>query len=331
MSRSEELKMQPFDPSQGRKDRRVSLTQVARAVGKRIGAGKPNKFDYQSVLQFTWAPAELCYVNYVRQRYPEPKHIKKLHSKWNPICVTPLQARYSRKENRYYIADGQQHGIDWILQYGEDSLVPIFYVESEDENIESIQLLALNTDNEPMAKYFIHQQEVIMGVTEAVELENCVVNAGCSTGYKKRTAGVITHITDLYLARDHFGLDSLGQVLTKMRTYWPTEKIATATMLGFLKVREEMENAGVYTDEQFEDVFYQASEFFESADRLHNDIKSEFERAYPTNYRGMGVREKIASGIIDAYEQLTGKTLCPKPFAITMPSMEVEDEEELVS
>lgn len=332
MSKSEELKMQPFDPSQGRKDKCVSLTQVARAVGKRIGAGKPNsQFNYKAQVQFAWVPIELCYINYARQRYPEPKHIAKLHKKWNIQCVTPLQARFSRKENRYYIADGQQHGIDWVLQYGEDAEVPVFFVESEDENVESIQLLALNTDNEPMAKYFIHQQEVIMGVPEAVALENCVVNAGCSTGYKKRVAGVITHITDLWLARDHYGLDALGQVLTKMMQYWPTEKIATATMLGFLKVREEMELAKVYSDELLEDVFYQASEFFESSDRLHNDIKEQFEVAYPTNYRGMGVREKVASGIIDAYEQRTGKTLCPKPFAITMPAMKEQDEEELVS
>jgi len=332
MSKAEDLKMQPFDPSQGRKDKRVALTQVARAVGKRIGAGKPNtRFDYKSHLQFAWAPIELCYFNYARQRYPEPKHIQKLHNKWNIMCVTPLQARYSKKENRYYIADGQQHGIDWVLQYGEDAEVPIFYVESEDENIESIQLLALNTDSEPMAKYFIHQQQVIMGVPEAVALENCVVNAGCSTGYKKRVAGVITHISHLWMARDHFGLEALGQVLTKMMQYWPTEKIATATMLGFLKVREEMEAANVYSDELFEDVFYQASEFFESSDRLHNDIKEQFQVAYPTNYRGMGEREKIASGIIDAYEQRTGKTLCAKPFAITMPSMDEIYEEETVS
>tara|TARA_B110000503_G_scaffold86091_1_gene131091 strand:+ start:3053 stop:4051 length:999 start_codon:yes stop_codon:yes gene_type:complete len=331
MSKSEELKMQPFDPSQGRKDRRVSMIQVARAVGKRIRAGKPNtKFNYQEILKFAWVPVELCYFNYGRQRYPEPKQVNKLHNKWNIICVTPLQARYSAKDNRYYIADGQQHGIDWTLQYGEGSMVPVFYVVSEDENIESIQLLALNTDSEPMAKYFIHQQEVIMGVKAAVDLDNCVINAGCFTGYKKRVAGVITHITDLWLARDHYGLEPLGQVLTKMRQYWPTEKIATATMLGFLKVREVMENEGVFSDELFEDVIYQASEFFESSDRLHNDIKEQFEVDYPTNYRGMGVREKVASGIIDAYEQLTGKALCAKPFTITMPSMEVENEEELV-
>ena len=36
MSKADDLKMQPFDPSQGRKDKRVALTQVSRAVGKRI-------------------------------------------------------------------------------------------------------------------------------------------------------------------------------------------------------------------------------------------------------------------------------------------------------
>lgn len=323
MSRAQELTMQPFDPSQGRSDKRVSLIQVARAVGKRINSKKPNtEFNYQEQVHFAWVPVEKCYINYARQRWPEPKHIKKLHSKWNINCVTPLQARYDQEEDRYYIADGQQHGIDWVLQYGESSMVPVFYVATDDENIESIQLLALNTDNEPMAKYFIHQQEVIMGVEDAVALEQAVNEAGCTTGYKRRIAGVITHITDLWLARDHYGLDNLGQVLVKMRQYWPAEKIATATMMGFLEVKALMEYYGVYTDELFEDVFFRASKFFQDSDRLHNDIKSEFEQAYPTNYRGMGVREKVASGIINAYEKSTQNKLVPMPFAIDMPMIE---------
>ena len=320
MSKSDELKMQPFDPSQGRKEKKVPLIQVARMVQKRIGSVKSDpKFNYKSILKFAWVPAEKVYINYERQRWPEPKHIKKLRNKWDIHCVTPLQCRYSPSEDRYYGSDGQQHTIEWIEQYGEQSDVPVFFVASEDENIESKQLLALNNDNEPMAKYFIHQQEVIMGVKEAVDLENCVVNAGCLTAYKKRSAGTITHITDLWLARDHYGLEALGQVLAKMRTYWPTEKIATATMLGFLKVRDLMVDADVYSDAVFEDVFYHNSNFFEDSDRLHNDIKNEFEVKYPTNYRGMGVREKVASGIIDAYEQLSRKKLVAKPFAISMP------------
>ena len=79
MSKADELRMQPFDPSQGRRDKRVALTQVARAVSKRIGAGKAKDFPYQDYLKFTWAPVDKCYINYERQRYPEPKHIQKLH------------------------------------------------------------------------------------------------------------------------------------------------------------------------------------------------------------------------------------------------------------
>lgn len=333
MSKTDDVKMQPFDPSQGRKDKKVSLIQVSRMVQKRIGSTKSNpNFKYQDILQFAWVPAEKVYFNYERQRWPEPKHQKKLRNKWNIFCVTPLQCRYSKKEDRYYGADGQQHSTEWINQYGESSMVPVFFVESEDENVESQMLLALNNDNEPMAKYFIHQQEVIMGVPEAVALQNCVTNAGCNTGYKKKSAGVITHITDLWLARDNYGLESLGQVLSKMRTYWPTEKIATATMLGFLKVRELMIDSEVYSDNLFEDVFYVSSEFFESSDRLHNDIKEQFEADYPTNYRGMGVREKVASGIIDVYEQRTGKKLVAKPFVIAMPTiLEGVSDEETVS
>jgi hypothetical protein len=41
----------------------------------------------------------------------------------------------------------------------------------------------------------------------------------------------------------------------------------------------------------------------------------------------MGVREKVASGIIDAYEYKTNKTLVTKPFDITMPVIEDELEE----
>lgn len=320
MSKNTEINAQPFDPSQGRKNKKVSLVQVSRMVQKRIGSIKPDtKFDYKQVLKFAWVPAEKVYFNYERQRWPEPAHQKKLRGKWNIYCVTPLQCRYSPSEDIYYGADGQQHSTEWVAQYGDQSMVPVFFVESEDENIESIMLLALNTDSEPMAKYFIHCQQVMMGIPEAVALEKCVIDSGCETSYKKRSAGTITHISDLWLARDHYGIDGLNVVLPKMRTYWPTERVYTATMLGLLKVRELMVGAGIYTDALFEDVIYQASEFFESSERLHLDIKDEFEKTYPTNYKGMGVREKIASGIIDAYEKKSNKSLVTKPFAINMP------------
>lgn len=311
----------PFDPSAGRADKKVPLITVARMMQQRIDPVQKDKFDYKKHLHFAWVPASLVSFNYARQRYAIPSQANKLTKKWNINCVTPLQCRYSAKENRYYGADGQQHTIAWILKYGEESEVPVFYVESEDESIESQMLLALNNDNEPMAHYFIHTQEVMLNVPEAVALENCVLEAGCSTAYKKKKPGCITHITDLRTARDNYGLDNLSVVLKKMRQYWPSEKISTATMLGFLKLKSLLDANKIYSDDLMDDIFYHATQFFESSDRLHLDIKEEFEKTYPTNYKGMGVREKVASGIISAYEQLSGKTLCAMPFKITMPTI----------
>jgi hypothetical protein len=161
-----------------------------------------------------------------------------------------------------------------------------------------------------------------MGDATAIAIENAVVNAGCETAYKKSKAGVITHITDLNNAAEQYGLESLGQVLVKMRQYWPTERIFTATMLGFLKVKEIMEKEAVYTDDNFEDVFSAATANFESSARLHKDIKDEFEVKYPTNHLGMGVREKIASGLINVYEKTYKKKLCNMPFVINMPMIQ---------
>lgn len=319
----EKLNLEPFDPSQGRRDKRVSLAQVARAVGNRIKDSKPVvhsiRQNYKETLKFAWVPIEKCYFNYERQRFPEPKHIQKLITKWNVICVTPLQARYDAETDRYYITDGQQHGIAWYLIYGADSMVPVFYVESDDENIESIQLITLNTESETMARYFIHAQNVKMGDPDAVALENCVQNAGCTTSYKKQVAGTITHFPNLEQARDKYDLDNLGFVLAKMRQYWPTEKIHTVSMLGFLKVKSLMEEHKTYTDSLFEDVFFHCSDFFENCKRMELDITEQFKLRYNTNHLGMGVREKMASGILNVYEKATGKTLAPMPFEIDMP------------
>jgi len=321
MSVKEKLRKEPFDPSHGRKSKVVPLNQVARMVGQRVGKPPKRENNLKDILKLAWVPASKIVVNYERQRWPEPAHILKLRNKWNPIVITPLTCRYDPDEDLYYGADGAHHGIEMVLEYGEDMDIPVCYVESTDPNVESWMLMALNNDNEPMAKYFIHKQNILLGDDRAVNIENAVNNAGCTTGYKKRVAGVITHMTDLYLAEEHFGVENVEQVLSKIRTYWPTEKIPTATMMGFLKVKELMEEADSYDDETFEDVFYECSQFFESADRLHLDIKDEFVQEYPTNYRGMGVREKVASGIINAYEKRTCESLVTMPFTIDMPMM----------
>jgi len=335
----------PRDPSNGLIDKRIPLTDVAKVISSKIGIKIPKtnseKTPVEQILKFAWVPCSKLYINYERQRWPEPKHIHKLNKKWNIICVTPAQARYSKKEDRYYIADGQQHILAWIMKYGLDCVVPVFYIESEDENDETTQLLALNCDNEPMAKYFIHKQNIMMKQEPAVTIENTVLAANCETAYKKTSPGCITHITDLYKAYNEYGSSELQLVLSKLRSFYPDERIETPTMLGYLKVREIMRESGKIPTSQFEsifnDMFYYPKNHFEDSKKLHAYIHRQFVITYPTNYKGMGHREQVASGIIDIYEQETGNKLLDKPFEISIPLMkddiiktELEDDSEAI-
>jgi hypothetical protein len=329
MSTTVSASLAPFDPSAGLADKRIPITDVAKQISKRIGEKIQNKEDasVMDVLKFAWVPADKIFINYKRQRWPEPKHMSKLHGKWNIMCVTPLQCRYDPVEDRYYGADGQQHMTVWLVKYGLLTKVPCFYVESTDENVESIQLLALNTDSEPMAKYFIHHQKIMMGDKSAIALEKAVTDANCETAYKKRAPGCITHISHLQDAYENYGAGALTLVLNKMRQFWPQDKIEMPTALGFLKVREIMVDSGLWNDSTFNDVVFECSNYAETNKDLHLGINHAFQTKYPTNYKGMGVREKIASGIIDIYEKAKAVNLCNKPFEISMPTVSVHLEE----
>lgn len=316
------LTMAPFDPSEGRKTRSVNIKKVARLVEQRIGKVKPCNDDPEEMLNFAWIDPDNAFINYLRQRYPEPVAIKKLDTNWKTHVITPAQARKDSQGN-FYIADGQQHLITYVLKF-PGKRIPVFYYESDDSIVESEMLLALNTGNEPMAKYFIHEQEIQMGYEQPIAIENMVLRANCETGYKISRPGSITHITDLYNSVESYGIDNVYEALTKYRLYWPTENVKTATMMGFLKVKEILELEDIFSEELLDDIFAECAGYFESADRLHKDIKDEFKLKYPTNYKSMGVREKIASGIINVYEKATNKKLCAMPFDIDMPMIENE-------
>ena len=325
MTTKDKYNLMPFDPTKGRSSKKIPLTQVHRLVEKRIGKKDKIQFEYQSFYKFAWVPAEKIYLNYERQRWPEPKAIKAMTENFKKVAVTPLTARYSPSEDRYYIADGQQHANTWLSVIGSDALLPVYYVTSEDENVETVMLLTLNTESTPMAKYFILKQKVIMGDQQAIELEKTVIDADCELGYKTSKPGTITHITDLESASDSYGNAILGKVLAKYRLFYPDEKVHTATVLGYCKtldllVKHDMDDIDTVLD----DLFDACGQYFESADRLHLDIKDEFEKTYPTNYKGMGQREKVASGIIDIYEKINGVKLIDKPFEINMPIMKQE-------
>lgn len=325
MSKTAGAGLAPFDPSAGLADKRVPIIDVAKQVSKRIDEKIPKNtnVNVKTILKFAWVPPEKIYINYKRQRWPEPKHMRKLKIKWNIQCVTPLQCRYDPVEDRYYGSDGQQHITVWLIMYGLLTEVPVFYVESTDENVESVQLLALNTDSEPMAKYFIHKQKCIMGDKEALAIEKAVTDANCETAYKKRSPGCITHISHLNEAYDDYGAKALTLVLSKLRQFWPEDRIETPTMLGFLKVRQIMMDSKTVSSDNFDsifnDLFYHCSNNFETSKHLHAYIHDQFEEQHPTNVKGMGHREQVASGIIDIYEQEIGKKFVDKPFNISIP------------
>lgn len=288
------------------------LTDVAQMVAKRLNL-KIGKTKYENIKQFgTMVPIEKCYINYDRQRYPDPLHIKKLISKWNPFCVTSLECRYDPNEDRYYICDGQQHGIAWtILFYGSNegnvASIPANYFTSDDPDTESRVLLSLNCDNKPMAKFFIHDQQVKMRESDAVALENAVRSAGCKTAYKSNAPGAVTHFPNLYTARDDYGLNEIESVLKAMLVWAPNEPIETDMMLGFLKVRELMRTDPNINKNLFEDIFVevvqQTATYFDSMKQAKLDIMSETKRQFPDSYRGVNKRFPLAAGIIDVYSK----------------------------
>lgn len=302
-------KVEAFNPAvTGSKTK--SLIDVANMVAKRLG-NKFNNKTYSPIKTFgSMIPIEKCFINYDRQRYPEPLHIKKLILDWNPFCVTSLECRYDPSEDKYFICDGQQHGIAWVLQFygegeGKISEIPANFFVSDDPDTESRVLLSLNCDNKPMAKFFIHDQQVKMRDKDAVALENTVRNAGCKTGYKTKAPGSITHFPNLYTARDDYGLTELENTLKSMLVWAPNEVIETDLMLGFLKVRELMRSDPNINKNIFEDIFVevvqQVATYFASMKQAKLDIMEETKRQYPDSYRGVNKRFPLAAGIIDVY------------------------------
>lgn len=310
----------PFCPVTSSTNKVIPMKSVAAMIVKR-GLKKNLKklSDPTSIIKFAWVDPNLLDIDYDRQRYPEPAHIEDIVLNWDSEVMTPLQA-VKMSDGRWKISDGQQHGLAYMILF-PNSPVPVCYVETDDPNTITRQLLALNSKNKPVAKYFIHMQECKLGNKNAIDIETAVLTAGCTTAYKSTTPGAITHITDLYAAKKDFGTRRLVKVLLRHRLTWPLEKIRTATMQGFLKVAKMLDDKGIYSDELLDDIFLAVDVNFLNADRVHLDIKDDFERAYPSGYKGISQTEKVASGIIDVYERAKGTKLLDKPVEITVNAM----------
>jgi hypothetical protein len=304
-----------FNPAQGTSSK-LSLVSVAQTVAGHLGIqGFQNKKDYKSTMKFEWVPIEKCWFNYERQRWPIPKQIYRVIGIWKTHCVTPLQGRYDAETDRYYISDGQQHGIAWALYYGFDSEVPVFYIESPDERIESDQLITLNTVPEKMKPYFLHTQRVKQGDPAEVALENAVLAAGCKIEYKRRSAGSITNIGHLYKARDYLtnrkgvtNWSELTDTLTVMARQWPTKPVHTDVMRGLIHMRSLMRKAKTFSTTLFEDVILKVKQRYVD-EKGYNDAGSLFDAINNQCDKDIGNHKdeaefKNSSGILSVYEQL---------------------------
>jgi hypothetical protein len=319
---SQSTTLNPFIGSTGNV---VPLTSVATTLFKKLKT-IPKKFDKSLFNKFAWVDPNAIDVNFGAQRWPEDTHIGKLVNKFNPYKCTPLVCVYRTDLKRYRVCDGLQHGVGMIATFfgclNNGLEVPIWYVEADNEFVEHDIFLALNRDNLPMAKYFIHDQEVKMKVPKAVAIEKIVKRAGAFTAYQSKKPGAITHISDLYTGHKVLGADCLYYAIECLRDYFPDDKIHTASMLGIGKVFLLLKAEGKLTDSVRKDVGAALFANFEDSDRLHLDIKEQFATTYPSNYKGMNAMEKVASGIIDVYQQHYNKSIeIDKPFDIVMPLM----------
>jgi hypothetical protein len=303
----------------------VPLVTVATTLFNKLKF-TPKKFDKSLFNKFAWIDPHLIDVNFGSQRWPDEPHIGKLVKNFNPYKCTPLVCVYRTDLDRYRVCDGLQHGSAMLVTFfgclSNGLEVPVWYVETDDERVEHDIFLALNRDNLPMAKYFIHDQEVKLKVAKAVEIERIVKRAGAFTAYSSRKSGAITHISDLYTGHKVLGKDCLQKAIECLRDYFPDDKIHTASMLGIGKVLFLLKEKNLLTDNTVSEIGAALFANFDDSNRLHLDIKEQFSKDHPSNYKGMNAMEKVASGIIDVYEQHYKKNIgVAKPFDITMPVM----------
>lgn len=301
----------------------VSLVSVATTLSKKIKF-TPKKFEKSQFNKFAWVDPNVIDVNFGSQRWPDEPHIGKLVNKFNPYKCTPLVCVYRTDLERYRVCDGLQHGSGMIVTFfgclNNGLEVPIWYVEADNEFVEHDIFLALNRDNLPMGKYFIHDQEVKMKVAKAVKIERIVKHAGAFTAYTSKKAGAITHISDLYTGYKVLGEECLQSAIECLRDYFPYDKIHTASMLGIGKVFLLLKAEGKLNEKIKKDIGAALYANFDDSNRLHIDIKEQFKTDYPSNHKGMNAMEKVASGIIDVYNQHYNKSIgVNKPFEITIP------------
>ena len=319
---TKKLNMEPFDPSVGRADGIVSLVTVAGMVKDRSGYVPPKKIKKPAkYISALFVDPKKIFVRYPRQRWVEPKRVVHYADNWDPNLAEPLVCRYVEKDDQYFVCNGQHHGNTWLLYYGMDALVPVTGVISDDETIETDIFLGINTGQLPMAPYHTYLQACNKGDKKAIALSKALAKAKVTPSRGKLRAGEVGHFGDLDRGVK-YGYGPLSYVLSRQRTFWPSDPIHTATTLGLLELRKILLNEKKFTDDLFDEVLTVCVEHFENSSELHRNIKTIFHNSEITNTGHTPlVSEIVASGIINVYYKKKRKKLCEAPYKINMPVM----------
>lgn len=306
-----EMSFKTFNPLTGSK-KVVPLADVARALVKKLKLKTHKKFNKDLFNKFIWLDADKVFVNFENQRIPDIKHIAKLIGKFNPILCTPLICVYRTDLKRFHVCDGLQHGAGMLVTYFGCLMaglqVPVWYTSADSDEAERLIFLSINRDRLPVARIYIHRQEVAMKVPEAVAVEKLVRSAGAHTApYGTTAPGAVTHIGHLYTAYKALGPSAVREAIIMIREYFPSDAVHIDTMLGIALVLKLLADADKLTDKKREQIGVALAQNFRDCNRVHLDIKDEFNRLCPTDTTKN--QNKVAAGIISCYEQQYKKSI----------------------
>jgi hypothetical protein len=300
---------------------RIPLIEIAREIAGRNNINPKRKFDKKLFGKFAWVPISKLVINFDEQRYPEDKHILKLFKKYDTELCTPLIAVHYPNTDTYHVSDGQQHAIATLLEHLDlsnntdvnDIELPVWYVQG-DVTTERKIVLGLNRDNLPMGKFFIHVAEVKNGTATAVKIQNMCNSVGVFPAFKaKGKLPCVTHITNLYLSYKKLGERNTAKALEVLTSAFPIntsgkgpQHINTLAMLGLAGAFKQMKANNTYSDALAEDMGLVMRIAFKDMKAVHKEIKAWFERM-PKNLK-LEVENigRYSSGILKAYESVTG-------------------------
>jgi len=318
-------------------DTPTRFTQAAKIVKKHSPILKAIKQETrpEEIWKFKMVKARDLWLNPRAQRDSEIDEIEDFSLNWKHIFATPLIGVYRTDLKQMRVADGQQHGLSDLIKHGSDIELPVCYIETDSEEVELDVFMGINDGRRKVELADAHKIYVNRGIDYYVKLDNAVTKADCFIHRTSNAPGAITHYAHLKKCNDIFGTRSVQYVLSRIRAWWPDEKVEGVFLFGLLIVfhrgqlgdNKAVKRRRKYVRSTFEDILescadrFTQKELVAASKRVFNDsdimLKSgKSKTSHP---------ELVASGIISVHNIVTGKNCCPALYNdLDMPIMKAE-------